>query len=283
MYFIGLKFSDAVTPHMQRITIFHKKINKFLLFIIIFVFGGLVFSYYCFSLKLKVLEFISVEVVWTLVPAVSLIFIGFPSLSILYQEFPDYNCSKIIKVFGHQWYWRFRKSKTLEEYDRFLQNESFSFRCLDVDNPIILKVLTPVRFMISSADVIHSFALPNFGLKVDAVPGRINESFSFPLYLGKFYGQCSEICGANHSFMPISVEVLKKVVYLKRNFSKVKLIFSFLNFYFIYFIFYFIYFIFFLTSKIFNIFFFFFSFLWKIVFIRLTFFIVYFFINNDFW
>jgi heme/copper-type cytochrome/quinol oxidase subunit 2 len=88
--------------------------------------------------------------------------------------------------------------------------ESKSFRCLDVDNSIILKVLEPIRFMISSADVIHSFSLPKFGLKVDAVPGRIKESFSFPLYLGKFFGQCSEICGAKHSFMPISVEVILK-------------------------------------------------------------------------
>lgn len=91
-----------------------------------------------------------------------------------------------------------------------MKKDSFSFRCLDVDNSISLTVLEPVRFMISSADVIHSFSLPNFGLKVDAVPGRINESFSFPLYLGKFYGQCSEICGANHSFMPISVEVIRE-------------------------------------------------------------------------
>ena len=93
-----------------------------------------------------------------------------------------------------------------------MNKEPTSFRCLDVDNSFLLKVLEPVRFLISSADVIHSFALPNFGLKVDAIPGRIKESFSFPLYLGKFFGQCSEICGANHSFMPISVEVVGLIV-----------------------------------------------------------------------
>lgn len=204
---IGLRFSDAVTPHMERISNFHKNINKFLLFIIILVVGGLTITFYSNSIKLKLLEYISLEIVWTIVPALSLIFIGVPSLRILYQEFPDYNCSNIIRVFGHQWYWRYRKSFNSEEFDSFMR-ESNSFRCLDVDNSIILEVSQPVRFMISSADVIHSFSLPNFGVKVDAVPGRIKESFSFPHFVGKFFGQCSEICGANHSFMPISVEVI---------------------------------------------------------------------------
>ena len=119
--FIGLSFSDAVTPHMWRIANFHKRIKNFLLFIIILVMGGLAFSFYCNSIKLKVLEYISVEIVWTVIPAISLIFIGFPSLRILYQEFPDYNCSKIIKVFGHQWYWSYRKSFELEDFDSFMK------------------------------------------------------------------------------------------------------------------------------------------------------------------
>lgn len=224
---------------MKRISIFHKEIKNFLLFIIILVFRGLGFTFYCKSIKLKVLENISVEIIWTVIPAISLIFIGYPSLSILYQEFPDYNCSKVISIFAHQWYWSFRKYLDLEDFDSFMDSESKSFRCLDVDKSISLKVLEPVRFLISSADVIHSFALPKFGLKVDAVPGRINESFSFPLYLGKFFGQCSEICGANHSFMPISVEVINGlIVYKNITFPKLNwkiFLFQFLKNFFLFF------------------------------------------------
>lgn len=152
-----------------------------------------------------------IEVIWTVVPIFILIFIAFPSLKILYLTDEINNPIISIKVVGHQWYWSY-------EYDDFgiLNFDSFildknnfdysNFRLLDVDNRLVLPINNQIRFLVSSLDVIHSFALPSLGVKIDAVPGRINQIRSLINRPGLYYGQCSEICGVNHRFIPIVIE-----------------------------------------------------------------------------
>lgn len=200
-----LNFKDASRPHMEHLLFFHNSLKSLLLGILIIVSGGLCFRWFIGNVSLKTLENVSLEVIWTIIPALILLMIGFPSLTILYNEFPDFSSSLVYTIFGHQWYWRFCSQ---EEQDSFLA-ERLSFRNLEVDNCLKAVFGSSLRFLVRSADVIHRFSLPSFGVKVDAVPGRINEAFCFPSNLGKFYGQCSEICGAKHSFMPISLEVVE--------------------------------------------------------------------------
>ena len=112
-----------------------------------------------------------------------------------------------VKVIGHQWYWSYEYSDFLNlDYDSYLLNDSL-FRLLDVDNSLIFPVNTKIRLIIGSTDVIHSWTIPSLGLKVDAVPGRLNQLLSVVRRCGLYFGQCSEICGVNHRFMPIKLEV----------------------------------------------------------------------------
>jgi cytochrome c oxidase subunit 2 len=198
-------FKDAASPHMEHLLFFHNSLKSILLGVLIVVSGGLYFRWFISNIRLKTLENVSLEIVWTVIPAIILLGIGFPSLTLLYSEFPDFSSPLTYTIFGHQWYWRFCAE---EEQDGFMAKR-LCFRNLEVDNSLKALLGVPIRFLVSSADVIHRFSLPAFAVKVDAVPGRINEAFCFPSSLGKFYGQCSEICGANHSFMPVSLEIIE--------------------------------------------------------------------------
>lgn len=150
------------------------------------------------------------EFAWTVYPAVVLIGIALPSLRILYL-LDDVGVPKLtIKVIGHQWYWSYSVNEII--FDSYIINVTDLLpgypRLLEVDNRLVLPTNIDLRFLISSADVLHSWAIPSLGVKVDAVPGRLNQ-FSFSvLKPGVFYGQCSEICGANHRFMPIALEAI---------------------------------------------------------------------------
>nr|YP_010180332.1 cytochrome c oxidase subunit II [Oenopia sauzeti]QVD39751.1 cytochrome c oxidase subunit II [Oenopia sauzeti] len=152
-----------------------------------------------------------IETIWTILPAFTLIFIALPSLKLIYLIDEIRNPMITLKTIGHQWYWTYEYSdfKNLE-FDSYMINSSelnnFNFRLLEVDNRTILPYLSHIRLLTSSNDVIHSWTIPSSGVKVDASPGRLNQ-ISFTLNrTGIFFGQCSEICGANHSFMPISIE-----------------------------------------------------------------------------
>merc|ERR1711893_384462 len=136
-----------------------------------------------------------------------------------------------LKAIGRQWYWsyeiRFLGGKEVRRfsYDSYMLPEGeekagnmkdySGFRLLEVDNPVFLPRGEYIRLLVTGGDVIHSFCLPSHGIKVDAVPGRLNQTYFFPLNLGRFYGQCSEICGANHRFMPINVEIVPKRVFMR--------------------------------------------------------------------
>ena len=153
-----------------------------------------------------------IEIVWTLIPIVFLLFLVFPSLKILYLTDEINNSLISIKVVGHQWYWSYEYTDFyIVNFDSFILNDLNTdkniFRLLDVDNRLVIPLNNQIRFLVNSSDVIHSFAIPRLGIKVDAVPGRINQISINVNRFGLFFGQCSEICGVNHRFIPIVIEV----------------------------------------------------------------------------
>jgi len=156
-----------------------------------------------------------IECVWTIIPAVILIQIALPSLLLLYMLDEAVETSLSIKVLGHQWYWRYEYSdfwaaseSRQVEFDAYIlpDEEIRGFRLLDVDNRTVVPFISNIRILISSADVLHSWTIPVLGVKADAVPGRLNQVQFTAQRPGVFFGQCSEICGANHRFMPIVIE-----------------------------------------------------------------------------
>nr|AHC32067.1 cytochrome c oxidase subunit II [Apis andreniformis] len=151
----------------------------------------------------------NIEIIWTIVPIVILLIICFPSLKILYLIDEIVNPFFSIKSIGHQWYWSYEYPEFNNiEFDSYMLNYSDlnQFRLLETDNRMIIPMKIPLRLITTSTDVIHSWTVPSLGIKVDAVPGRINQLNLISKRPGIFFGQCSEICGMNHSFMPIMVE-----------------------------------------------------------------------------
>lgn len=136
-----------------------------------------------------------------------------------------YNPILSLKIIGHQWFWSYEYSDfPLIEFDSYIipQNSRINeFRLLDVDNRIVIPLFSQIRSLVSSFDVIHSWTIPSLGVKADAIPGRLNQIRFYSLYPGIFFGQCSEICGANHRFIPISIEVVNSSNFIKwiKNFN----------------------------------------------------------------
>lgn len=161
-----------------------------------------------------------IEVIWTILPAITLIFIALPSLKLIYI-LDEINSPIIsIKTIGHQWYWSYEYSDFKNiEFDSYIipinEINPWNFRLLDVDNRIIIPFKSQIRIIISSLDVIHSWTIPSLGVKVDATPGRLNQIGFLCNRTGLFYGQCSEICGANHRFMPIVLESISPKYFIK--------------------------------------------------------------------
>jgi len=202
---------------MEELVLLHDFINTILVFIITFV--GLIIVLIIFNtfINQALLESQMVECVWTLIPAIILIQIALPSLLLLYILDESIDAILSVKVVGHQWYWSYEYSdfwslggEAQLEFDAYMvaEGEGGEFRLLDVDNRTTIPLRTHVRMLISSADVLHAWTVPALGVKADAVPGRLNQLKFFAQRPGVFFGQCSEICGANHSFMPIVVEVV---------------------------------------------------------------------------
>lgn len=211
-----LNFQDSNSPLIEELRHLHDYINLILVFIITFV--GIIIILICRSkfINQKLLEVQMVEWVWTIIPAILLLQIALPSLLLLYMLDETADVSLTLKTIGHQWYWRYEYSdfcsvgdSTLE-FDAYIiptgELQSGFFRLLDVDNRTVIPIHTQIRMLISSADVLHSWTVPSLGVKADAVPGRLNQVKFIRHRPGLYYGQCSEICGANHSFIPIVVE-----------------------------------------------------------------------------
>ena len=221
-------FQDPATPIMEGITQLHHAIMGVLIVIAIFVSYILAKAIMLFnehnnpsSIDFK--HNTTLEIVWTIIPTIILVAIGLPSFSLLYAMDEIMDPSVTIKAVGHQWYWSYEYSDYFDianiKFDSYMVDETDlsegQFRLLEVDNRTVLPVNTHIRIVVTSEDVIHSWAVPSLGVKVDAIPGRLNQIGIFIKREGVFYGQCSEICGANHGFMPIVVHAVSKDNYLQ--------------------------------------------------------------------
>lgn len=172
----------------------------------------------------SLLEGQTLECIWTLIPALILIQIALPSLVLLYTlEENTRDNGVTLKIIGHQWYWSYSLPDFLlrnREFDRYIISsqdcKDGMFRLLETDNRVSLPSQVPLRFLVSRSDVLHAWAMPSLGLKVDAIPGRLNQLNVEMNAVGVYYGQCREICGANHSFMPITLEYILFETWIKR-------------------------------------------------------------------
>nr|YP_010531270.1 cytochrome c oxidase subunit II [Mileewa mira]UXX17529.1 cytochrome c oxidase subunit II [Mileewa mira] len=225
MFWLNELFQDGVCPIMEHLIIFHDHTMMIISIITMIV------SYMMINILVNkfinrfLMENQMIELLWTILPSFMLIFIALPSLKILYMMEEINNPMITIKSVGHQWYWSYEYSDFKKlEFDSYMKplNEisKNGFRLLDVDNRIALPFNFLTRITMSSTDVIHSWTIPALGVKLDALPGRMNQSKIFLTRPGIFYGQCSEICGSNHSFMPIIMESLSMncfINWLKNN------------------------------------------------------------------
>nr|YP_009317237.1 cytochrome c oxidase subunit 2 [Palpitomonas bilix]BAV82405.1 cytochrome c oxidase subunit 2 [Palpitomonas bilix] len=228
-----LGLQDPATPVMEGLRSFHDD----LVFVMVIV-AGLVIT----LLTVVLLNFnknknpvpsrnthnVPLEIIWTLTPCFILASIVVPSLSLLYAIEDTVDPKVTVKVIGNQWYWTYHYVDYEfpfpdPDYIGLLKHDSYmiqeadlkpgELRLLETDDPLVLPTHTHIRLIMTAEDVIHSWAVPSFGVKLDCIPGRINEVSIFIKRQGAFYGQCSEICGVNHGFMPIHVEAISKANY----------------------------------------------------------------------
>lgn len=215
-----LSSQDGISPLIEQLLFFHDHTIIILILITIIV-GYLIISLFFNKFNYRfLLEGQLIELIWTILPAIILLFIALPSLRILYILDEVNNASLTIKTIGHQWYWSYEYSDFKNiEFDSYIIpiNEILdsNFRLLDVDNRLVLPINSKIRLMVTATDVIHSWALSSLGVKIDATPGRLNQTRFFINYPGLLYGQCSEICGSNHRFIPIVIERVSIKNFLK--------------------------------------------------------------------
>jgi cytochrome c oxidase subunit 2 len=239
----GLGFQDSATPIMEGIIDLHNYIFFYLILIFIFVFhifASILEDFFfmlrypqteddltslrseMFAIK-NVTHFSTLEVVWTILPGVILMLIAVPSFALLYAMDEVLNPAITFKAIGHQWFWSYEFSDYAENhninYDSNMLYENQlakgEFRLLTVDQPVVLPINTHIRVIITSMDVLHSWAVPSLGVKVDGCPGRLNQAFIYLKREGVFYGQCSELCGVSHGYMPIVVKGVSLEEYSK--------------------------------------------------------------------
>nr|QNP09976.1 cytochrome c oxidase subunit 2 [Ochthebius yoshitomii] len=211
---------DSASPLMEQLIYFHDHTLMILLMITVLV-GYLMTSLFFNKLNYRfLLEGQMIELIWTILPAITLIFIALPSLNLLYLLDEINNPMVSIKSIGHQWYWSYEYTDFSQiEFDSYMNSindmKMNEFRLLDVDNRIVLPYNSKIRMMVTAADVLHSWTIPSLSVKIDATPGRLNQINFFMNRAGLFFGQCSEICGANHSFMPIVLESISSNFFIK--------------------------------------------------------------------
>lgn len=225
-------FQEPATPVMEGIDNFHSDLVFFMVVICTFVFSLLFHTLYYFNSEKnkKVISFkehAGLEIVWTIIPTLILLVIVFPSLALLFAT-EDYikKPYSTYHIIGRQWYWTYENRDSwiidsdmkTHKFDSYMvpTNNLYEgeFRNLKVDKPLVVPAYVPIRLLVTSSDVIHSWALPSAGVKIDACPGRLNQIFVTFKRAGRFYGQCSEICGVNHALMPIEVVALPPESYV---------------------------------------------------------------------
>nr|YP_010388705.1 cytochrome c oxidase subunit II [Cepola schlegelii]UPQ43872.1 cytochrome c oxidase subunit II [Cepola schlegelii] len=206
-------FQDAASPIMEELLHFHDHALMMVFFIstfVLYIITAMISTDLTDKLTLDSQE---IEVIWTVLPALLLILIALPSLRILYlmDEINDPHLT--VKAMGHQWYWSYEYTdyEALEFDSYMIPTQDLApgqFRLLEADHRMVVPADSPIRVLVSAEDVLHSWAIPSLGVKMDAVPGRLNQTAFAATRPGVYYGQCSEICGANHSFMPIVIEAV---------------------------------------------------------------------------
>jgi len=218
---------DAATPVAEGIINLHHDLMFFLVFIFFFVLVSLSWTVVTYSAQNRssyaepsdsgVVHGTLIEIVWTVTPSLILVIVAIPSFALLYSIDEIIDPAMTLKCIGNQWFWAYEYSDYVSNddvetlaFDSYMVPEDDlaegELRLLEVDNRIILPSRTHVRVLVTAADVLHSWAVPSLGVKMDACPGRLNQTSIFLNREGVFYGQCSEICGVNHGFMPIVVE-----------------------------------------------------------------------------
>nr|AFU50197.1 cytochrome c oxidase subunit II [Phaedon armoraciae] len=206
-----LMLQDSASPLMEQLSYFHDHTLMVLVIITVLV-SQLMISLFMNKFSHRfLLEGQMIEIIWTILPTLTLIFIAIPSLRLIYILDEINNPMITIKTIGHQWYWSYEYSDFKNiEFDSYMMPMNdmnlFNFRLLDVDNRVVIPFESQIRMLVTAADVIHSWTIPSLGVKIDATPGRLNQITFSSNRTGLFFGQCSEICGANHSFMPIVIE-----------------------------------------------------------------------------
>jgi cytochrome c oxidase subunit 2 len=245
VYNFSLGFQDSATPIMEGIVDLHNYIFFYLLLILILVFWLLTYIIFDFAYQIfkptslvtlnlreevlvaqKIRHGANLELFWTVTPSLILLLIAIPSFTLLYAMDEVMQPSITMKAIGHQWYWSYEYSDYLKvlftkqnkliweskayifDSNLVLEDDMFwgEHRLLQTDNSVVLPTDTLIRILITSSDVLHSWAVPALGVKVDACPGRLNQAFIYLKREGVFYGQCSELCGVSHGFMPIAVK-----------------------------------------------------------------------------
>nr|ACR55907.1 cytochrome c oxidase subunit II [Endomyzostoma sp. MZ-2009] len=214
-----MDFQDSSSFVMKELILLHDHC-MFILFLIMTVMMALFIMFMANKLPTKTQNSMNlIEVIWTVIPMLILILMAIPSLQILYMM-EDTNLSFMtLKIIGHQWYWSYEYTDFYSlEFDSYmLPTENLmsgDYRLLSVDNKTPLPMNMNIRLLVSASDVIHSWAIPSLGMKIDAIPGRLNQTMMLINRPGVFYGQCSEICGTNHSFMPIVIESIMPKLFI---------------------------------------------------------------------
>nr|YP_007624673.1 cytochrome c oxidase subunit II [Tachycineta cyaneoviridis]AEX37404.1 cytochrome c oxidase subunit II [Tachycineta cyaneoviridis] len=205
-----LNFQDASSPIMEELMQFHDHALMVALAIcslVLYLLTATLTS----KLTANTVNAQAIELVWTILPAMVLIALALPSLRILYLMDEVNEPDMTLKAIGHQWYWTYEytdfKDLTFDSYMTPTSDLPMGhFRLLEVDHRVVVPTNSPIRVIVTANDVLHSWAVPSLGVKTDAIPGRLNQTSFLASRPGVYYGQCSEICGANHSFMPIVVE-----------------------------------------------------------------------------
>ena len=226
-------FQDSGTVAAEGMVGFHDYLLLMLIFIGAIIFELLRHSLVTFSKNssnskrdtLTITHSSYLEIIWTVIPAYALLLIAVPSFTLLYSLDDLIDASLVIRITGHQWYWTYEYTKYTfpnTEYsftfDSYMKNTSDlklgQLRLLEVDNRVLLPTKTHIRLLVTADDVLHSWAVPSFGIKVDACPGRVSQASLYIKRSGHYYGQCSEICGFNHGFMPIVIRGVNKGMYI---------------------------------------------------------------------
>nr|YP_007474997.1 cytochrome c oxidase subunit 2 [Pneumocystis jirovecii]AFR90407.1 cytochrome c oxidase subunit 2 [Pneumocystis jirovecii]AFV57347.1 cytochrome c oxidase subunit 2 [Pneumocystis jirovecii]AFV57362.1 cytochrome c oxidase subunit 2 [Pneumocystis jirovecii]AFV57376.1 cytochrome c oxidase subunit 2 [Pneumocystis jirovecii]QVV24882.1 cytochrome c oxidase subunit 2 [Pneumocystis jirovecii] len=218
----GVYFQDGASPVFDGIVELHDQVLFYLVIILVGVFWILFSTIWRFKSSSFVHKYYNhstaIELIWTMSPALILVAIAFPSFKLLYLMDEVIDPAITVKAIGHQWFWSYEYSDFEDSIGHAIEFDSYmiptedleigQLRQLEVDNWVLLPVNTHVRFIVTSADVIHDLAVPALGLKVDANPGWLNQTSTLILWEGVYYGQCSELCGVLHSSMPIVIEAV---------------------------------------------------------------------------